>query len=148
MDTEARSAFLPQYRISKEKLQPFIVDHVENSKQISRAAQLEALDGVAALRPIFDKIAAKYAAIITPSVIDQAPFGQEYTGSAVFNVIWTALHTPVINVPGFWSEGMPVGLSLVAGRYRDQHLLAVAKEVGHILEVEGGLNITQLSWVA
>uniref|UniRef100_A0A8H7K612 Amidase domain-containing protein n=1 Tax=Bionectria ochroleuca TaxID=29856 RepID=A0A8H7K612_BIOOC len=139
MDTEGRSAFLPEYRISKEQLQPFIADHVENSTEISRAEQLEAFDGVATLRPKFDKIAAKYTAIITPSAIDEAPLGQKFTGSAAFNVIWTALHTPVINVPGFKGEnGMPVGLSLVAGRYHDRHLLAVAKEVGKTFESQGG----------
>ncbi|CAH0018804.1 unnamed protein product [Clonostachys rhizophaga] len=95
MDTEARSAFLPEYRISREQLQPFIADHVENSTKISRAEQLEAFDGVAALRPKFDKIASKYTAIITPSAIDEAPLGQKFTGSAAFNVIWTACFSPL-----------------------------------------------------
>lgn len=94
MDTEARSAFLPEYRISKEQLQPFITDHVENSTKVSREEQLEAFDGVAALRPKFDKIASKYTAIITPSAIDEAPLGQKFTGSAAFNVIWTVCFSP------------------------------------------------------
>ncbi|VUC35428.1 unnamed protein product [Clonostachys rosea] len=139
MDTEARPVFLPEYRIAKEKLQPFIVGHVENSTNISRAAQLEAFDGIAALRPVIDKIAGKYAAIITPSVVDEAPTGQVHTGSPAFNVIWTALHTPVVNVPGFKGEnGMPIGLSLVAPRFHDRHLLTVCKTVGPIFESEGG----------
>lgn len=49
------------------------------------------------------------------------------------------LHTPVVNVPGFaGSHGMPIGLSLVAARYRDRHLLAIAEKVGEIFEAEGG----------
>jgi Asp-tRNA(Asn)/Glu-tRNA(Gln) amidotransferase A subunit family amidase len=33
---------------------------------------------------------------------------------------------------------MPIGLSLVAPRYYDRHLLAVSKAVGSIFESEGG----------
>lgn len=35
---------------------------------------------------------------------------------------------------------MPVGLSLVAGRYQDRHLLRVAREVGAVFEKEGGFH--------
>ena len=50
------------------------------------------------------------------------------TGDASFNSMWTLLHVPVINLPGFVGpSGMPVGLSLVAARYKDRHLLAMAK---------------------
>jgi hypothetical protein len=37
--------------------------------------QLESYDGVAALRPVWDSIAQKYDAIITPSANDEAPIG-------------------------------------------------------------------------
>ncbi|KAI8277444.1 Glutamyl-tRNA(Gln) amidotransferase subunit A, partial [Colletotrichum sp. SAR 10_98] len=50
-----------------------------------------------------------------------------------------ALHVPVVNLIGFGGpNGMPVGVSLVAPRYRDRHLLSVAKAVGKIFEAEGG----------
>ncbi|KAI1827850.1 amidase [Xylaria intraflava] len=139
LHSEGRSSFLPEYRLSKEKLSPFLAGHVENEHGISRAAQLEAYDGVAALRPKIDEIARRYAAILTPSVIDEAPIGTESTGNPAFNSIWTALHTPVVNIPGFkGANGMPIGLSLVAPRYYDRHLLAVSKAVGRIFESEGG----------
>lgn len=32
---------------------------------------------------------------------------------------------------------MPIGLSLVAPRYRDEYLLAICKKVGEIFEKEG-----------
>jgi Asp-tRNA(Asn)/Glu-tRNA(Gln) amidotransferase A subunit family amidase len=50
-----------------------------------------------------------------------------------------ALHTPVVNIPGFQGvNGLPIGLSLVAPRYHDRRLLAVCREVGKIFEGEGG----------
>lgn len=57
--------------------------HVENHTQLSRQAQLAAYDGCAALRPVWDAIAAQYDAILTPSVVDEAPVGIERTGDAV-----------------------------------------------------------------
>ncbi|KAI1766144.1 amidase [Hypoxylon sp. FL1150] len=135
LHSDGRPTFLPEYRIAKHKLAPFLAGHVENVCKITRAAQLEAFDRIAALRPKIDEFAGKYAAILTPSVVDEAPLGTEFTGSPAFNCMWTALHTPVVNVPGFKGEnGMPVGLSLVAPRYRDRHLLMISKAVGAIFE--------------
>ncbi|CAN8098261.1 unnamed protein product [Discula destructiva] len=137
--TDGRSAFLPEYRLAKDKLSDFLSGHVENVHHHSHSEQLKAFDSMAAARPRVDEILGRYAAVITPSVPDEAPVGIDITGSAVFNCIWTALHTPVVNVPGFKGEnGMPIGLSLVAPRYRDQNLLAVCKEVGEIFAKEGG----------
>ncbi|KAL5335974.1 amidase signature domain-containing protein [Aspergillus crustosus] len=139
MAADGRVAFLSEYRVDKTQIHESLVGHVEDVKGFSRAAELAAFDGVASLRPRIDEIAGRYAALLTPSVPDEAPLGTESTGSAAFNGMWTALHTPVINIPGFAGEnGMPIGLSLVAPRYRDQHLLKVSKAVGKIFSEEGG----------
>ncbi|KAF3043619.1 hypothetical protein E8E11_008786 [Didymella keratinophila] len=135
--SEGRTAFLPEYAVAKDKISQQLVGHVENSDKISRKAQVEASDKISAARPIVDEILTRYDAVITPSVPDEAPLGIEKTGSAAFCLIWTALHTPVVNVPGFKGEnGMPIGLSLVAPRYHDRRLLAVSKKVGEIFEKE------------
>ncbi|KAH6621776.1 glutamyl-tRNA amidotransferase subunit A [Boeremia exigua] len=137
--SEGRTAFLPEYAVAKESISKQLVGHVENSEKISRKAQLEAFDNISTARPVVDEILSRYDAVITPSVPDEAPLGIEKTGSAAFCLIWTALHTPVVNVPGFCGEhGMPIGLSLVAPRYHDRRLLAVSKKVGEIFEAEGG----------
>jgi Asp-tRNA(Asn)/Glu-tRNA(Gln) amidotransferase A subunit family amidase len=136
---DGRIAFLPDYHLAKEKLNSLLIDHVENRDKHTRKDQLKAFDGLAAMRPKLDALADKYAAILAPSVLDEAPLGQENTGDAAFCGPWTAMHMPVVNVPGFKGEnGMPIGLSLVSSRYRDQHLLSVSREVGSIFEAEGG----------
>ncbi|CAJ2500782.1 Uu.00g036350.m01.CDS01 [Anthostomella pinea] len=76
LHSDGRASFLPEYRVAKDKLDSFLVDHVENS-------------GIASLRPKIDDIASKYAAILTPSVVDEAAVGIESTGSPAFNSIWT-----------------------------------------------------------
>ncbi|KAL4941774.1 hypothetical protein BDV06DRAFT_212351 [Aspergillus oleicola] len=139
MAADGRVAFLSEYRTDKSQLQDFLVGHVENVKGYTHAQELAAFDGVASLRPVIDKIANGYDALLTPSVPDEAPLGIESTGSAAFNGMWTALHTPVVNIPGFKGQnGMPIGVSLVAARHRDEHLLAVAEEVGKVFGEEGG----------
>ncbi|KAG7419356.1 Glutamyl-tRNA(Gln) amidotransferase subunit A [Fusarium oxysporum f. sp. rapae] len=139
LHTEGRTSFLPEYRVGKDQIGQVLIEHVENSDNFTRKTQLMASDSLAAMRPVFDFIASQYAAIITPSVPDEAPVGLENTGSHVFCAMWSGLHVPVLNVPGFKGDhGMPVGLSLVAPRYRDRHLLKVSKAVGEIFEAEGG----------
>ncbi|EXM16594.1 Amidase signature (AS) superfamily [Fusarium oxysporum f. sp. vasinfectum] len=101
--------------------------------------QLMASDNLAAMRPVFDRFASEYAAVLTPSVPDEALVGLESTGSHIFCAMWSGLHAPVLNVPGFKGDhDMPIGLSLVAPRYRDRHVLEVGKAVGKIFEAEGG----------
>ncbi|KAK0391825.1 hypothetical protein NLU13_1324 [Sarocladium strictum] len=136
---DGHAAFLPDYRTNKAQLDQFLQGHAERIAGWTRKQQLEAFDGIANLRPVIDEIAGRYEAIIVPSVPDEAPEGLEYTGSAIFNSMWTALHTPVVNIPGFkGANDMPIGLSLVAPRYRDRHLLKVSQAVGEIFEAEGG----------
>jgi hypothetical protein len=60
-----------------------MIGHVENISKLSRKDQLEAYDGCARLRPVWDELAEKYDAIITPSVPDIAPLGLGNTGDAV-----------------------------------------------------------------
>lgn len=53
--------------------------------------------------------------------------------------MWTILHVPAINIPGFAGEnGMPIGLTLVTPRYYDVNALHMAKVIGRIFQSEGG----------
>jgi hypothetical protein len=73
------------YLYGKEKLDEMMIGHVNNVSKLSRKEQLEAYDGCGRLRPVWDEIASKYDAVITPSVPDIAPSGLGNTGDAVSN---------------------------------------------------------------
>ncbi|KAK2670051.1 Amidase signature domain [Fusarium oxysporum f. sp. vasinfectum] len=121
LELPSKFNYVPE--VGKDQIGQALIEHVENSDNFTRKTQLMASDNLAAMRPVFDFIASQYVAIITPSVPDEAP----------------GLHVPVLNVPGFKGDhDMPIGLSLVAPRYRDRHLLEVGKAVGKIFEAEGG----------
>ncbi|GJN76663.1 hypothetical protein PLIIFM63780_000149 [Purpureocillium lilacinum] len=131
--SEARSAFLSRYLEDKDKLHETLRPFVERRRTPGREEMLEAHDGVAALRREWDSVAARYDAVITPSVTGEAPEGLGDTGSAIFNAMWTVLHAPTLNVPGFVGEnGMPVGLTVAGGRYTDMEVLRAGKAIGEV----------------
>lgn len=96
MKSDGRTAFLPEYVVARDQLSDELSGHVENRTRLSRAAQLEAFDNIAAARPVVDKILKGYDAVVTPSVPDEAPEGTQSTGSAAFNLIWTVSTTPLV----------------------------------------------------
>lgn len=130
---------IADYLLDKDQLDPSLIGHVENSKNVSRKAQLESYDNCARLRPVWDDIANKYDAVITPSVVDEAPVGIQDTGSAAFCSMWTILQVPCLNVPGFRGEnGLPIGLTIVGARYRDMHVLHAGEAIGVCFREGGG----------
>ncbi|KAK1850265.1 amidase [Colletotrichum chrysophilum] len=138
LEAEIGVAFHREYSTSRDQISEYLASIAQTAHTGSKKAYLRALDKIAALRPKMDEIADRYTAIVTPSAIDVAPKGTG-TGSSDFNAMWTALHMPVINVPGFKGEDdMPVGLSLVTSRFRDEHLLQVARQVGGLFAAKGG----------
>lgn len=135
---EGSKAFLPEYSSAVDKLDSLMVGYVENKSKYTQRQYVDALDNMTALRPQFEALMEGYDAVLTPSTTDEAPVGTD-TGSYLFCKIWTGLHVPVVNIPGFQGPNrMPVGLSLVAPRYQDRHLLSVTSHVGPLFEAEGG----------
>lgn len=127
MRMEGRSAFLAEHRLSPGGLDPQIRELVERSDGLSPADLAWAYDAAAAARPVFDRLAADYDAILTPSSVGEAPVGLAETGSFAFNALWTLLHAPAINVPaGRGPEGLPLGLTVVGPRFADRSVLAAA----------------------
>ncbi|KAG6988903.1 hypothetical protein G7Y79_00068g096020 [Physcia stellaris] len=141
-NSDAQTTFLKEYRMNKAELHPEIRSIVQNSSNYTRKEVIQEMDRYASLRPIFDRIAANYSAIITPSAVDEAPLGLTGMGSAAFNWFWTGIHMPVVNIPAFsGAHGMPIGISVVAGRYCDQNLLKISQVLGKAL-MAGGARIS------
>ena len=77
-----------------------------------------------------------FDAIICPSTPGIAPLGYE-TGSPIFQVTWTLLGVPCLNLPvATGPHGMPVGVQLIGKRYQDAALLALG---AHLMQ-----NFTRL----
>ncbi|MDP4031981.1 MAG: amidase family protein, partial [Pseudorhodobacter sp.] len=91
----------------------------------------------AALHPLFERC----DAILCPAAPGPAPEGLGFTGSAIFNGLWTLAGVPAVTLPLFWAgNGLPMGLQLVGRRGDDARLLRTARWlVAHVeTESEGG----------
>lgn len=85
LQSDGRVAFRSEYVTAKEELAPYLRDQVEGKFGFKHKDYTEAFDSIAALRPKWDAIAAKYAAVIVPSAPDEAPKGLTSTGNMIFN---------------------------------------------------------------
>jgi amidase len=134
---EGGVAMKREYVIGKGQMGEGLPEWVDND--INPFVMLKARDELAALRPDFDAIAGQYDAIITPTVPNTAP-PVTVGDRPGFNSLFTGLHVPTVHIPGFAGEdGMPMGLTLVGARYKDQDLLEVARVVAEVwIGADGG----------
>lgn len=117
--------------LARRRIAQALRGRVENLDGFSRAQLRAAYDTAASCRATFDRVAAHCDAVLTPSTKGEARAGLVATGSYAFNALWSVLHVPCINLPGFVdASGLPVGLSLVEPRFSDHDLLAVAASLG------------------
>ena len=121
--------------MSTDELHTDFKADVENRRHIGPEMLSEAYDTAAACRAKFSDVFQDLDALLTPSAPGEAVLFEEGHGDPVFNVIWSALHAPVINIPGMVGPtGLPVGLSLVGPRYSDARILAISKVLSPALE--------------
>ena len=72
--------------------------------------------------------------LLAPSAPGAAPRGLENTGDPIFCRIWTALHTPTVNIPaGHAPNGLPVGLQVVGPMAADALTLTAAHALHQLL---------------
>jgi Asp-tRNA(Asn)/Glu-tRNA(Gln) amidotransferase A subunit family amidase len=66
--------------------------------------------------------------LLTPCTNGEAPVGLAHTGDPAFQAIWTILHVPAMSLPTHRGPmGLPVGIQLIAPRYKDEQLFACAR---------------------
>ncbi len=72
---------------------------------------------------------------ISPGATGPAPEGLESTGDPIMNLPWTQAGLPTICLPaGDTLSGLPMGLQVAAGWYRDEELLAWATAMEEVLQ--------------
>lgn len=76
--------------------------------------------------------------ILTPSTPGPAPKGLSHTGDGVFNKIWSVLGWPCLHLPtAFNRAGLPIGMQLVGNWGDDRRLLAMGRQLHHLLTQQG-----------
>lgn len=75
--------------------------------------------------------------LLMSSTTGPAPRGLESTGDPACNAPWSALGFPALTLPiGLSSDGLPLGMQLVAPPWREERLLAAAHWCERALEVD------------
>lgn len=68
----------------------------------------------ATCRALFWQVFQDIDAVITPAAPGEAPANLAFTGSPIFNKIWTMLGVPAVTVPGIAGPaGMPIGVQVI-----------------------------------
>ncbi|WP_181706983.1 amidase [Chthonobacter rhizosphaerae] len=130
---EGRTAFLPLALRFGDALHDDFRNRAENREGFTPEELVAAYDLAALCRIEFDALARGFDGVLTPSAPGEA-VPDRHPGNPVMNQIWTLLHVPVINLPGFKGpNGLPVGVSLTGPRLTDRRLLAVAVAVAPLL---------------
>jgi Asp-tRNA(Asn)/Glu-tRNA(Gln) amidotransferase A subunit family amidase len=121
-------------------LSPTITNKLKKAAGVTRPRYLAALETVSACARLLEDMLRDLDVLITPSATGEAPAGLSAigpTGSlgpAVFQQMWTMLHTPAISVPVFTGpKGLPMGLQVVARRKEDERALLWAHWVHRAL---------------
>jgi Asp-tRNA(Asn)/Glu-tRNA(Gln) amidotransferase A subunit family amidase len=128
MAFEAAQDFEHEQYYHSEKLSGSLVQLIEMGKQCTYDDYVDAQRLADTCRGLLANIQSNYDALLTPSAPGEAPEGLDATGDPLFNRIWTLLHVPSINIPGYRGpNGLPVGVQLVGAMYEDKKLFQVAK---------------------
>ena len=91
---------------------------------------LAALDCQAAMKAGLQDVFGVADILICPSATGPAPEGLVFTGDSIFNGLWTFCGTPAITIPiETASNGLPIGVQLVAAVGQDEALLRAAQAV-------------------
>ncbi|MDQ8726645.1 amidase [Bradyrhizobium sp. LHD-71] len=134
---EGRVAFYNEYLANGHVLHPELRKTVEGGRGATPERLVAAYDLADVCRKEFDAIAARYDAVLAPAATGEAPKGILNVGDWIFNGLWTLLHTPCVAIPAVrGDQGLPVGIQLVGPRLSDARLLAGARAVQHVIDVE------------
>jgi Asp-tRNA(Asn)/Glu-tRNA(Gln) amidotransferase A subunit family amidase len=127
-DFERARGMAYEWQVHSEQISDGLAKSIRNGLAMPRDRFIDALERVAGCRQLLCEVFADFDVLLTPTAQGEAPLGLIFTGDHRFQSIWTQLRTPTITLPTHVGpNGMPIGIQLVAARYTDNHLLAIAQ---------------------
>ncbi|HCU89746.1 MAG TPA: amidase [Gammaproteobacteria bacterium] len=122
------------YRDAKDYMSDILLEIIEEGLSTSSKEYDEAFAFADQCRQSVNERFYDFDAIICPSAPGEAPKGMA-TGNPIFQVTWTLLGVPCLNLPvGFGPSGLPVGIQLIGRRYDDKAILALGRYLMHELQ--------------
>jgi Asp-tRNA(Asn)/Glu-tRNA(Gln) amidotransferase A subunit family amidase len=127
MSYEAALAYVPEYQAHlsdlSERFRAVLAAGASLGGARYAVLQQQAEQGRHALAALFDR----FDVLLAPSAPGEAPAGLASTGDPIFSRMWTLLGNPCVNVPvGTGPAGLPLGVTVIGPRWRDDVALAAA----------------------
>ena len=127
-DFERARAMAFEWQTHSEQISGALAKSIRNGLAMPRERFIDALEHVAVCRGLLDDVFADVDVLLTPTAQGEAPLGLSFTGDHKFQSLWTQLRTPTVTLPTHRGpNAMPIGIQLVAPRYADNRLLAIAQ---------------------
>jgi Asp-tRNA(Asn)/Glu-tRNA(Gln) amidotransferase A subunit family amidase len=127
---EAHQALAWEYRANRDAMPPMLRARLDESTGITPAAYDEACAITVAARAALAETFAQVDVLLTFSAPGAAPKGLASTGNTRFNLLWTLMGVPCVNVPAHVADGgLPVGVQIIAPFGADAKALAAARFV-------------------
>jgi len=118
----------------EHQLSPTLSARLREAASCTFDAYREAQSVISRCRALLDELFAQHDVLLTPSVTGEAPKGLTNTGDSSYIRIWTAFHTPTVNLPVFrGASGLPMGLQVIGPFREDQRTLGCAEWINRTL---------------
>ncbi|MDH3712688.1 MAG: amidase [Gammaproteobacteria bacterium] len=128
METDLAHNLAAEYERGADRLSDRLREMIERGHTHRALDYNRAVDGIAKLNGLLDKVFDDFDAIITPAATGEAPQGLDTTGSPVFCTLWTLCGVPAVTLPLLQgSNSLPIGVQLVGRRGDDARLLRTAR---------------------
>jgi Asp-tRNA(Asn)/Glu-tRNA(Gln) amidotransferase A subunit family amidase len=125
---ETAAALADEHRRHRALLSDALLALLDRGRAIDPAQALAHQARAARWRHEIDTLFDHHDVLLTPSAVDEAPEGLQFTGDPIFCRPWSLLGLPCVHLPfGTGATGLPVGLQLVGRHGEDHRLLAAAQ---------------------
>ncbi|MDQ1299138.1 MAG: hypothetical protein QG558_1677 [Campylobacterota bacterium] len=105
-------------------MSPIFYAIIQEGNKITKEQYQEALEKQSRETVAFNDWMESYDILLTLATADEAPIGLTTPDVPDANLIWTYLGLPTATIPVLKGKnGLPIGVSVVAGKYRDKLLL-------------------------
>ncbi len=132
---ETARALAPEWQYRRRQLPRDLCALIEAGLGIGGGAYAAALQTAAAARALLEGCFGHADVLLTPAAPGAAPPSLQTTGDPLFNRPWQVLGCPCLTLPvGLDTEGLPLGLQLVARPGDDARLFAAAAWVEGVLQ--------------
>ena len=128
MEAEIAANYDAEWRQGRDRLSESLRKQIERGRSVTAVDYRHALERIASVNAAFDPLYAGYDVIMTPAVPGTAPRGLDSTGDPAFCTLWTFCGMPALTLPLLRNtNGLPLGVQLVAPRFCDAQLLRAAR---------------------